>query len=198
MSDKSNQSNTAIIALVGTIGAALITGVVTLLVTNANNQSARELAFAPLTQTAIIRAVNTGDNIETNTQTETSSPTIISTLDVSVTVKSTNTPTLSNPVMTPTPIPTLQSTITESVASPTMAAFLCTGTIPFLSGGMMSSIHILPRENAPPRPPVPRGIEVIILRSTIELAVTWYEIEYEDNAGWVMERDIELDSNCPT
>jgi hypothetical protein len=63
--------------------------------------------------------------------------------------------------------------------------------------GSIAQVHVTYSRKAPLRPAVARGSTVTVQRCYSELGITWYEIQYESNSGWIESRYIELNSSCP-
>jgi uncharacterized protein YgiM (DUF1202 family) len=118
---------------------------------------------------------------ETPTLTVTSSPTL--TPSVTDTLIPSNTP-LRPPTSTPSNTP-----------SPTVTPSQCLGTIPG-AVGMINQVKVLPNTSSPARPPVQRGSTVIIVDRESDFGLTWYQIEYDGNIGWIIDEYVELLRDC--
>ncbi|MEO1162271.1 MAG: TIR domain-containing protein [Chloroflexota bacterium] len=107
-------------------------------------------------------------------------------------LSATSTTTPSNtPVRVPSNTPVPSNTLMPAVAS-----YPCDAEIPGI-GGLLNQVHVLPSESSPARPPVQRGEDVIVLDDASDFGVTWYQIEYDDNTGWIPESYVTLSTNCP-
>lgn len=73
--------------------------------------------------------------------------------------------------------------------------FPCTSTI-LGSGSMLNQIKVLPNSNSPANLPVQRGSTVIVMQMTQDFGETWYQIDYDDNIGWILSSFVSVPSEC--
>lgn len=201
----------AVIALLGTLGAALI-GVLPDLIdrlrptptptetptpdlpgtptqiaqldTTATEAMLQRTVDARSTENALLLAQNTQIAAETQTASvPTATDTATATDTPTHTATATETPTVTN---TPTLTPAVTSTPT----------FPCQGTIIFRSGGL-SQVKVSPLQNAPNTTPVQQGSIVQILMARNSDGDEWYQIKYADNTGWITTDLVQPHDSCP-
>lgn len=99
--------------------------------------------------------------------------------------------------ITKTPIedtPTKTPVLTLTIETPTLES-LCLGTIPG-AGGMLNQVRIVPNPSSPSRTPIQRGSTVVILDTVEDFGITWYQIEYGNETGWISGEYVDVQSEC--
>ncbi len=75
----------------------------------------------------------------------------------------------------------------------------CDGTIVVSTGSgvFLNQVYTIPQNNSPNRSPVAQGSTVTVLGTQLSEGVSWYQIQYDNNEGWIQSEYVTLSSGCP-
>ncbi len=102
------------------------------------------------------------------------------------------------PIYTITPSATIP--VVVNTPTPIAGVYPCDGTIVVSTspGVGLNKVHVIAQRSSPNRPPVSQGSTVSVLGTQRASGITWYQISYNNNQGWLEAEYITLSSSCPS